>query len=269
MTRLLILLISLFTASVAIADIVKLSKNGLCHEADSPYYSRIKHYQAFETLSQCLDAVGGVLRDEHFEPEHIANQRDVYDERPYSREAFGKRGWMDEDSDCQNTRHEILESLSTRPVQYKDKQGCKVERGRWISPFTNRVHFEAKQLDIDHIVPLAWSWSRGANKWTNSERERFANDPRNLWPVEAKLNRQKGAKGLDEWLPPENRCQYIARFERIRKIYKLSLFPNEVGRYEALVKSCQREDRAQVKSKKLLPPNSLFNITLSGKVGKP
>ncbi len=37
------------------------------------------------------------------------------------------------------------------------------------------------------------------------------------------LNRQKGAKGLDEWLPPKNQCQYIARFERIRKTYGLDL----------------------------------------------
>ena len=269
MTRILLTAFLVLSASLVQADIVKKSKSGLCHESDSPYFERIKHFHAYETLSECLDSVGGVLRKPQPEPEYISKQRDLYDERPYSREAFGKRGWMDEDSDCQNTRHEMLEALSTRPVQYKDKNGCKVERGRWISSFTNRVHFDARQLDIDHIVPLAWSWSRGANKWTNDKRERFANDPRNLWPVEAKLNRQKGAKGLDQWLPPENRCQYIARFERIRKLYDLSLYPNEIEKYRSLVKTCQSRDRAQTHSKKLLPENSLFNITISGKAGKP
>ncbi|WP_227520150.1 DUF1524 domain-containing protein [Marinobacter sp. LV10R510-11A] len=37
-------------------------------------------------------------------------------------------------------------------------------------------------------------WERGANEWSREKREEFANDLRNLWPVEASLNRSKGAK---------------------------------------------------------------------------
>jgi len=54
-------------------------------------------------------------------------------------------------------------------------------------------------------------------------REAFANDPVNLWVVEASLNRQKGAKGLDQWLPPAGKCQYASRFLRLSRIYNLAI----------------------------------------------
>ena len=43
----------------------------------------------------------------------------------------------------------------------------------------------ARGIDIDHVVPLAWSWDRGARQWSDDKREKFANDPVNLLPVEA------------------------------------------------------------------------------------
>ncbi|WP_241956287.1 GmrSD restriction endonuclease domain-containing protein [Marinobacter flavimaris] len=52
----------------------------------------------------------------------------------------------------------------------------------------------AAGIDIDHIVPLAWSWDRGAQQWSNDKRQRFANDRVNLWPVEAKFeSEQRGS----------------------------------------------------------------------------
>jgi endonuclease I len=58
-----------------------------------------------------------------------------------------------------------------------------------VSAFTGNVIQNASDIDIDHVVPLAWSWDRGAREWTDEERLRFANDPVNLLPVEASLNR--------------------------------------------------------------------------------
>lgn len=57
--------------------------------------------------------------------------------------------------------------------------------------------------------------------------KKFANVPANLLSVEASLNRQKGAKGLGEWLPPKNQCQYILRFYRIVKLYSVELTSEE------------------------------------------
>ncbi|MGF2734384.1 GmrSD restriction endonuclease domain-containing protein [Marinobacter sp. DUT-1] len=78
-----------------------------------------------------------------------------------------------------------------------------------------------------HLVPLRWAWEHGARGWTREKREKFANDPVNHWPVEASLNRCKGARGLGSWLSPSGRCQYVARFFRITKKYRLILSSSE------------------------------------------
>jgi hypothetical protein len=68
---------------------------------------------------------------------------------------------------------------------------------------------------------LSWAWKHGASQWTSAKREQFANDETNLVAVEASLNRQKGDKGPNEWLPPKNVEQYKLRFQRIMKLYGL------------------------------------------------
>jgi len=157
----------------------------------------------------------------------------------YERDYFG-RGWGDDDGDCQNTRQEILISLSTSSVRFTNERGCTVLSGKWISPFTNEVHYTARDLDIDHQVPLKWAWDHGAYDWDAETRYRFANDPINLLPVEASLNRSKGALGL-EWLPPKNQCAYIARFLRIMKMYNLHFFPVEGRQAAALIEQCKTQ----------------------------
>ncbi|MCK7553258.1 GmrSD restriction endonuclease domain-containing protein [Marinobacter goseongensis] len=77
------------------------------------------------------------------------------------------------------------------------------------------------------MIPLKWAWNRGAEEWPPAKREKFANDPANLWPVELGLNRSKGARAPDQWLPPSGQCQYVARFTRLVKQYDLSSSTSE------------------------------------------
>ena len=139
----------------------------------------------------------------------------------YKRREFGS-GWADVDRDCQNTRQELLISMSTAPVRFNTEKQCRVVFGRWISMYSGEVIFDASKIDIDHIVPLKWAWDHGASEWSKEERKQFANDQINLVAVEARLNRQKGAKGLDEWLPPKNVEQYKARFKRVLVKYNIN-----------------------------------------------
>jgi hypothetical protein len=211
-------LLSILLASPVWAASVKKSKSEICHTPGSQYYSRTKNFTLYDTLDQCL-ASGGRLPKGQIYTSQPKPKVVLETSTKYSRDEFG-RGWADEDKDCQNTRQEILISLSTAPVRFADDKECRVTFGRWISMYSGEVIFDASKLDIDHIVPLKWAWDNGADKWSKEKRERFANDPANLVAVEASLNRQKGAKGLDEWLPPKNQTQYKARFERIWKIYQ-------------------------------------------------
>ena len=94
-------------------------------------------------------------------------------------------------------------------------------------------------MDIDHVVPLHWAWTHGADVWTRERREAFANDPANLLPVESALNRQKGDKGPKDWLPPAGQCAYIARFQRVVRTYGMVLSIDEEAAHRRLLEGCR------------------------------
>lgn len=224
---------------------VKLSKTGICHNEQSPWYGRTTNYTAFPDLNSCLQAGGRLPKGisstggTAFASQPQIAQVSAPSSRPgtvkYSRGQFGD-GWLDLDGDCQDSRAEALIATSTIPV--KLHSGCRVVSGRWISPFTNNVIMDARAIDIDHIAALSWAWRHGAQSWTRAQREAFANDPINLWPVEKELNRQKGDKGPDQWLPPAGKCGYVARFKRITVMYRLQLTPREDAWIKNFLASC-------------------------------
>lgn len=149
----------------------------------------------------------------------------------YDRGSFGK--WTDADKDCLNTRHEILKELSTA-VTNRDAAGCKIVSGRWLDPYTDRSFYNSRELHVDHLVPLAYAWARGAHSWDRKTRIHFYNDPTNLFAVHAATNLKKGSKGPTDWLPPNQafQCQYVLRFKRVVLKYKLLLNSPESQRLE-------------------------------------
>lgn len=210
--------VSIFFDVHAASGLVKKSKSGICHSQESSYYNRTKNFNAFDSLESCLNS-GGRLPKGFVVKSDAVSDPDAHLQH-YTRSQFG-HGWSDVDRDCQNSRMELLVAQSVGPVHFKDSGECSVRSGKWISSFTGATVYKASSIDIDHVVPLKWAWDHGASAWSYEQRVTFANDPVNLLSVEASLNRSKGAKGLDEWLPPKNQCQYIARFMRIMKKYPL------------------------------------------------
>lgn len=210
---------------------IKQSSSGLCHPPQSPWYERTTHFTAYQTLEACLDA-GGRL------PAGVSLSSVNKTDTGYQRSQFG-HGWDDWDGDCQDSRAEALIATSTTTVRFADAKRCQVVTGRWISPFTGNVIQNAGDIDIDHVVPLAWAWAHGASQWPRDRRKAFANDPVNLWPVEASLNRSKGARGPDEWMPPAGECQYISRFLRLLIKYDLKPSDTEAAEFQRLLESCQ------------------------------
>jgi len=228
----LIIAISFAMSSLSHATFVKLSRSGICHDESSPSYNQTKNFEAFPSIPECLRA-GGRLPKSRLEEASKTSKANGY-----SREKFGS-GWADADKDCQDSRQEALIEQSSSPVTFKDGRDCKVLTGRWISPYSNRVILNASEIDIDHVVPLKWAWEHGADKWTQERREQFANDPVNLLSVEASLNRQKGAKGPTDWLPPEGLCGYVARFKRLVVRYRLEMGLVEDRKVSQILDQCR------------------------------
>jgi len=95
---------------------------------------------------------------------------------PYDRDTDFGRDWADPDSDCLNTRMEVLQKRSLSQVTY-DASGCRILSGRWFSEYTLQTISDASMIQIDHVVPLAVAWNQGAYRWTQETRTKFANDP--------------------------------------------------------------------------------------------
>ena len=207
--------------------IVKKSTSAICHDSASPWYERTKTFDAFPDIEACLSSGGRLPKGRTARKTAMPTSSPDYDRDRH----FGD--WIDVDGDCLNTRHELLAELSTGPVA---PRGCLVVRGRWNDPYTGRIFTESRDVDIDHMVPLKWAWDHGADLWTRARRVAFANDPRNLFVVDAPTNRGKSADGPLDWLPPNPsfRCEYVLRFERIVRLYDLRTSPREARDLDAL-----------------------------------
>jgi hypothetical protein len=235
--RLLLLFVfSFHSFALAAPPPIKQSSSGLCHSVESRWYERTKNFTPFNSMDACLAAGGRLPKGVTHRP--AAKPKPSVTDVSYKRSAFG-HGWDDADGDCQDSRAEALIATSTTLVRFATNKRCRVVTGRWISPFTGEVIQNARGIDIDHVVPLAWSWNRGAGQWSREKRERFANDSVNLWPVEASLNRSKGAKGPDDWLPPAGQCGYVARFSRIVKMYQLTPTADESSWIRRFLTNCK------------------------------
>lgn len=154
------------------------------------------------------------------------------------------RHWSDEDGDCQNTRHEVLIAASVVQVTFKTGKQCLVDTGKWLDPFSGKTFTDAKKLDIDHFVPLSNVHHSGGWEWSPERKKLYANDMRSkdhLIAVEAKLNRQKGARGPEKWVPPNKRyvCEYVKRWVEIKMRWGLSMTEDEAFVISADLGACK------------------------------
>ncbi|MET8003501.1 HNH endonuclease family protein [Nonomuraea glycinis] len=124
------------------------------------------------------------------------------------------------------TRDDLL-ARDGRNVRYRKGSTCEVIAMDLPDPYTGRMidwrKSDADEVQVDHVVPLAYGWRMGARRWRMTKRLDFANDPLNLLPVLGRANEQKDAAGPSDWLPPQRRirCAYVTRFAQVAKKYAL------------------------------------------------
>lgn len=164
----------------------------------------------------------------------------------YERDEFGY-AWMDTAdgvplarNGC-DTRNDLLK-LHGRDVRFRDGSDCVVVAMDLYDPYTGKdidwKKAKATEVQIDHVVPLSYSWQMGAARWPESKRKQLANDVLNLLPVEGRANSAKGDSGPASWLPPNKqiRCSYAVRFAQVADKYEL---PVTTADKAMMLKQCE------------------------------
>ena len=151
----------------------------------------------------------------------------------YERDEFGY-AWKDSvdgvplgRNGC-DTRNDVL-ARDGQQVEHKAGSDCVVVSMTLHDPYTgNSIDWRKQQamtVQIDHVMPLSYDWQMGAAGWDDAKRQRIANDPLNLIPVDGPANSAKRDSGPASWLPPykQIRCAYSVRFAQVALKYRLSV----------------------------------------------
>jgi hypothetical protein len=154
----------------------------------------------------------------------------------YSRDLFPH--WITQSGTC-DTRDQVLKRDGSGVTV--DSQ-CEPTAGRWYSVYDSTWVEDDSSIDIDHIVPLAEAWKSGANAWSTSRRQQFANDltVSQLIAVTASSNRSKSDKDPSAWKPPNTsvHCIYAREWIWVKHTYGLSLQSAEKTALQQMLGTC-------------------------------
>jgi hypothetical protein len=164
----------------------------------------------------------------------------------YNRAAFGPPWTANNDNPLGHngcdTRDDILNRDLTNKT-YVKTQKCPdaIATGILHDPYTgkiikfDRTEDNGELVQIDHVVPLAYAWDMGANKWTEQQRIDFANDPDELLAVDGQANQDKLDYPPGQWMPPNTAFdgQYAKDFIAVLRKYHLPVDPASVPVLEA------------------------------------
>ena len=153
------------------------------------------------------------------------------------------RQWVDDDGDCQNARHETLVEESRIAVTFTNEERCSVATGEWLDPFTGDILTSARDLDVDHMVPLSNAHRSGAWAWDDARRRAYANDlsyANHLIAVTNSVNRAKSDQGPERWKPPDESywCQYATDWANIKAAWGLSATQAEWDALLSMTATC-------------------------------
>ncbi|ADU07528.1 Domain of unknown function DUF1994 [Micromonospora sp. L5] len=154
----------------------------------------------------------------------------------YSRDLFPH--WITITGTC-NTREQVLKRDGTSVVV---NSSCAATSGRWYSPYDGATWSAASDVDIDHVVPLAEAWRSGADSWTTSRRQSFANDltrPQ-LIAVTDNVNQSKGDQDPSTWQPSltSYRCTYSKMWITVKYNWGLTLQSSEKSALQDMLNTC-------------------------------
>ncbi|NBM20464.1 HNH endonuclease family protein, partial [Streptomyces sp. GC420] len=158
------------------------------------------------------------------------------DRTGYDRDLFNH--WITISGTC-NTRETVLKRDGSNVVT---DSACASTSGSWYSVYDGATWTAASDLDIDHLVPLAEAWDSGADGWTSTKRQNFANDltrPQ-LIAVTDNVNQAKGDQDPATWMPSRTayHCTYARAWVQVKYYYGLSVDSAEKSKLTSVLSGC-------------------------------
>ena len=151
--------------------------------------------------------------------------------------------WSDDDGDCQNIRHEVLQDETFEAVTFTTSSNCYVDTGKWYGVYTATYYYSASELDVDHFVPLKNAHDSGGYEWSLTKKKEYANyldDADHLVAVQSGANRSKGARGPEDWKPTNTDywCEYAYDWIRIKDTWGLTATQSEWNALVSMIDAC-------------------------------
>jgi hypothetical protein len=155
----------------------------------------------------------------------------------YRRDKFPH--WVKQDDGCSTRQRVLIDERQEGQVSR-----CGVVDGEWLSFYDGKDITNPRQLDIDHMVPLAEAWDSGASSWTTEQRTEYANDlgyDDALVAVSATSNRSKADQDPAEWKPPDEDswCRYATAWTTQKIRWKLTADDSEVEALREMFQTCK------------------------------
>ena len=161
--------------------------------------------------------------------------------RAYVRREYDRGGWGDADGDGCDTREEVLiaEAIRLRGVT----ASCGPVDGAWLSWFDGRTLTDARDVEIDHLVPLAEAHRSGAARWPDDGKHAFADDlssPHSLAAVSAESNQDKRDSDPADWRPPDPAawCRYARNWIDVKLKWGLAADEAEASALREMLVTC-------------------------------
>ncbi|MEU0467269.1 HNH endonuclease family protein [Amycolatopsis sp. NPDC006131] len=186
-----------------------------------------------------IAACGTVPAEDQTQTSYAVGELAKLDVRPedsgahYNRDEWGD--WTTEDGCTTRERVLIRDGIGTR----HRSTDCRITAGTWESIYDGAVITDPRDVDIDHVVPVAEANQSGARDWTVEQRRGFYNDMDNLVAVSGTSNRRKSDQDPATWLPQMSaRCWYAARYVDVKYKYFLTIDQREYDALAGVLRGC-------------------------------
>lgn len=151
--------------------------------------------------------------------------------------------WADLPGSCQSVRTAVLIRDAVKDTIRLSPDGCRVESGEWIDPYTGAKIHDPTRLQVDHLVPLHVASDSGGAAWSPDKKRAYANDltyARHLVTTLASVNQEKGDRGPERWRPPNPAaaCWYAEAWATVKFSWNLRATAQERAAVRGMLATC-------------------------------